>query len=66
MNWALFLTPEKPYPFLDSDWSVSWKVRRVGLCPKGDKQPDLGELNHSDVPNDQHRRPKQNSSISSQ
>ena len=52
MNWTLFMTPEKHSPFLESGLSVSWKVRRVVLCPRGDKQPDLVELNHSDAPND--------------
>lgn len=57
------MTPEKLNPFLESDLSVSWKVRRVVLCPRGDEQPGLVEFNHSDAPNDQHRSPKQNSSI---
>lgn len=49
------MTPEKLPHFVQSGLGVSLKVRRVILCPRGDKRPGFVELNLSAAPNDQHK-----------
>lgn len=54
----IFHNPRKHSLFLQSGLSVSWKVTRLILCPRGDERLHWAELNSVDAANDQHRMAK--------